>query len=387
MINKLTLCLFAIITIAGCTSNTVRISGTLKNPQKGNYIYLGELLSKEIKPTDSVKLTNDGTFSFKRELKAPAFYILRVNDRSFLTMLLKPGEKISLDSYYDSLNYPNSVSGSEGTGLMNEYNRNLKNTINKLSGLSTVYRQNATNPRLPAIIDSLDRTAQLYLDEINTYTKGYIDKNLSSLVSLIALYQQVAPNVYVLNPSKDYNYYLKVDSALSKLYPDYEPVTSLHEQVKQLREGLEGNLPKNAPVSEGAAAPEIALPTPAGDTIRLSSTRGSVVLLDFWASWCSPCRHENPNLVKAYNNYHRKGFQIYQVSLDKTKEAWVKGIEEDQLDKWIHVSDIQYWNSAAAKLYNIQSIPSSFLLDREGHIVATNLRGDALEAKLAELLK
>jgi peroxiredoxin len=132
-------------------------------------------------------------------------------------------------------------------------------------------------------------------------------------------------------------------------------------------------------------APEIALPTPEGDTIRLSSTRGSIVLLDFWASWCAPCRLENPNLVKAYNMYRKKGFQIYQVSLDKTREAWVKGIEDDKLGKWIHVSDVKYWSSVVIPIYKIESIPSNFLLDREGRIIATNLRGDKLEQKLSEV--
>jgi thiol-disulfide isomerase/thioredoxin len=136
---------------------------------------------------------------------------------------------------------------------------------------------------------------------------------------------------------------------------------------------------------ESMEAPEIVLPTPEGDTIKLSSTRGSYVLLDFWASWCSPCRAENPNLLKAYNMYHNRGFEIYQVSLDKTKEAWIKGIQDDRLEKWIHVSDVRYWNSAVVPLYKIDSIPINYLLDKEGRIIASNLRGDALQRKLAEL--
>ena len=160
------------------------------------------------------------------------------------------------------------------------------------------------------------------------------------------------------------------------LYREYEPVNTLHEQVQELVAGIEARSAEIALAGEGAEAPEISLPTPEGDTIKLSSTRGSVVLLDFWASWCAPCRQENPNLVKAYNLYHKKGFQIYQVSLDKTKEAWIKGIEDDQLGKWIHVSDIQYWNSNVVPLYKIESIPSNFLLDKEGRIIASNLRGE-----------
>jgi peroxiredoxin len=149
--------------------------------------------------------------------------------------------------------------------------------------------------------------------------------------------------------------------------------------------GVDATKAKTDLAGSGAEAPEIIMPTPEGDTIKLSSTRGSVVLLDFWASWCAPCRQENPNLVKAYSKYHNRGFQIYQVSLDKTREAWIKGIEDDQLGKWIHVSDIQYWNSMAVQLYKIESIPSNFLLDKEGRIIATNLRGEALQTKLAEL--
>ncbi len=135
----------------------------------------------------------------------------------------------------------------------------------------------------------------------------------------------------------------------------------------------------------GALAPEIVLPNPAGDSLRLSDLRGKIVLIDFWASWCGPCRRENPNVVRVYQQYKEQGFEILGVSLDRTQEAWVKAIEKDQLE-WLHVSDLQYWQSIAAKTYAVSSIPATVLLDREGRIVAKGLRGPALEQKIAELL-
>ncbi len=385
MNNKLFLYLFVLMALAGCKNNTVRISGTLSNSVKGEYIFLDELKSNALKTVDSVKVSDKGTFFFKQEVKNPSFYLLKLNTNNFLTMLVEPGEKLILDAHHDSLNYPVSVTGSKGTELMADYNKNLRRTINKLSGLNKIYSQNVNNSQLSAVMESLDSMAQNYLTEINNYTKRYINSNLSSLVSLVALYQQVAPNVYVLNPSKDLKYFIKVDSSLFSLYPGYDPVITLHDQVKELVAGPNGVTPGSSAAAEGTEAPEISLPTPKGDTIKLSSTRGSVVLLDFWASWCAPCRQENPNLVKAYSLYHKKGFQIYQVSLDKTREAWIKGIQDDQLDKWIHVSDIQYWNSVVVPIYKIESIPVNFLLDRNGRILASNLRGEKLQLKLAEL--
>ena len=387
MNKKLFFYLFIALVFVACKHNTVKISGTVVDPVTGSYLILDELNSNELKPIDSVKISTAGTFSFKRELKQPCFYLLKSNNNNFLTMLVKPGEKISMKVHSDSLNYPISLNGSTGTESMAEYNRTLRITIKKLTGLNKIYQQNIDKPELPKVIESLDSLANIYLDEINTYTKKYIDENITSLVSLVALYQQVAPSVYVLNPSKDMKYFVKVDSSMSSLYPDYEPVKTLHEQVKEMSSKLTGPTKPAGESSSGTIAPEISLPTPAGDTIKLSSTRGSVVLLDFWASWCAPCRKENPNLVNVYNTFHKKGFQIYQVSLDKTKEAWEKGIQDDHLEKWIHVSDVKYWNSIVVPLYKVESIPCNFLLDKEGRIIASNLRGEQLQTKLAELFK
>jgi thiol-disulfide isomerase/thioredoxin len=387
MNSKLFIYLIIAVAVVGCKDNFVRISGTITSPSSGTYIYLDELKSDELRSVDSVKVSDDGRFSFKKEVNNPSFYLLKSSENNFLTLLVEPGEEITLEVHNDSLSSPVSLSGSPGSELLVEYNRELRRTINKLTGLNKIYMENSEKPELVKVVSSLDSLAQIYLSEINTYTKKYIDDNITSLVSLVALYQQVAPSVYVLNPARDMKYFLKVDSSMYSLYPEYEPVVTLHGQVKELASKMEEQPPAETSAVSENKAPEIALPTPAGDTIRLSSTRGSVVLLDFWASWCAPCRKENPNLVNAYNLYHKKGFQIYQVSLDKTKEAWMRGIEDDQLGKWIHVSDVQYWNSSVVPLYKIESIPSNYLLDKEGNIIASNLRGERLNEVLAELYK
>ena len=377
----------AAIIIAGCKNNNIEINGKLINPIKGKYVFLDELKSTELVTVDSAMVSDDGTFLFRRFIESPSFYLLKTDETNFLTMLLEPGQKIQIKAYQDSLNYPAYISGSKGTELMNGYNKRLESTISKLKGLRGIYLQYLNTPELASAMDSLVSMAQSYLNEINIYTKKYIDENINSLVILVALYQQVAPGEYILHPEKDLKYFIRVDSSLSSLYPDYEPVKSLHAQVQEMVSNINSQDLKSPVSFEGIEAPEISLPDPQGDTIKLSSTRGNVVLLDFWATWCSPCRRENPNLVKAYTLYHSKGFQIYQVSLDKTKEAWLNGIQEDHLEKWIHVSDVKYWNSVVVPLYSIDSIPCNFLIDKDGRVIDSYLRGEKLQNKLAELFK
>jgi len=138
--------------------------------------------------------------------------------------------------------------------------------------------------------------------------------------------------------------------------------------------------------SIGAMAPELAFENPEGKIMKLSDLKGKVVLIDFWASWCRPCRMENPNVVAAYKKYNSKGFEVFSVSLDRDKASWIKGIKDDGLIWPNHVSDLGYWNSQGAKIYGVSSIPATFLINKEGKIVAKNLRGAALENALKELL-
>ncbi len=143
----------------------------------------------------------------------------------------------------------------------------------------------------------------------------------------------------------------------------------------------------------GDTAPEIALKNPDGEVMKLSDLRGKVVLIDFWAAWCRPCRMENPNVVKLYKKYkdqdfkYGEGFTVYSVSLDRNKTDWVKAIEQDGLIWDNHVSDLKFWSSQAARTYNVNSIPATFLIDENGVILARNLRGGALESALSKMVK
>ncbi len=143
----------------------------------------------------------------------------------------------------------------------------------------------------------------------------------------------------------------------------------------------------------GERAPDLEYPSPDGELIKLSSLRGKIVLIDFWAAWCPPCRRENPNIVRTYEEFKDKefengdGFTVYSVSLDQSKEMWINGIKEDNLKWRYHVSDLRYWESVPAAIYQVRGIPASWLIDGDGVIVARNLRGEALPAKLNELAK
>jgi len=168
-----------------------------------------------------------------------------------------------------------------------------------------------------------------------------------------------------------------------KLFKGLNKTVRNSEAGKALRKSMDGFMS----VRTGVTAPLFEAPDTIGNNIRLKDFRGKYVLLDFWASWCGPCREENPNVVKAYMQFRDKGFTIIGISLDEPgkRDAWIRAIHADGL-VWQHVSDLQYWNNAVAKLYSIRSIPQNFLLDPQGKIVAANLRGEALTQTLQALL-
>lgn len=183
------------------------------------------------------------------------------------------------------------------------------------------------------------------------------------------------------------------------MFMDYFPKEKNKELHTEIIEALRAKYPENQAVQErykiltsaafstsvGSMAPELAFPNPEGDILKLSDLRGKYVLIDFWASWCGPCRRENPHVVSLYNKYKDKGFDIYSVSLDRDKNGWLKAIEADKLTWPNHVSDLKYWSSEAAKIYGVNSIPATFLLDQEGRIIGKNLRGNELTNTLRNI--
>ncbi len=204
----------------------------------------------------------------------------------------------------------------------------------------------------------------LILEQLNKIPAATLRRQLAYGGLLSALQRRQHPS------------YLFFGEAFSKEYAELSPkaVEQVRSQIRRLRASM-----------PGAQAPDFEGLTPEGDTLRLSDFRGKVVLIDFWASWCGPCRKENPNVVRAYQKYKDKGFDVIGVSLDRDRNRWLDAIKTDSL-AWHHVSDLKGWRSAIAALYGVRSIPHAVLLDREGKIVAVRLRGLQLEQYLKRLL-
>jgi thiol-disulfide isomerase/thioredoxin len=365
-------------------SRTV-IKGQLDHAN-GKYLHFQELTVKNDGVKDSILLDKSGDFKFVRKIQYPSFFLIWIGKEKPITLVALPGEKIKIEGQADSLFFNYKVSGSEDSKRAQIINIMYNRMQFKLDSLNRVFQQFLTNPNIAQIRETLTNNYNRVIEEQHDFTIMFLNQNPTSVANIIALYQQTDPetNSYVLYKEDDFKYFDHIDSLLFRKYPKAPHILSFHTNVNGLRIQRQQLKMQRMLSAMGAKAPEIALPTPKGDTLRLSSLKGKYVLLDFWASWCSPCREENQNLVAIYNKYNSKGFEIFQVSLDKTKDAWVKAIRDDKLT-WMHVSDLKYWQSAPAKTYNVESIPTCFLLDKDGVIIARDLRGESLDDRLSAI--
>lgn len=341
------------------------IQGKISNAA-GKTLFLDALTNQSITAVDSVKIKEDGNFSFNPEISKPGFYRIRLEENNFALLFLEPGNKINVEGDGKNLGKTYSIKDNEENKRLSDATKYLIRNGERADSLNKVANGNPNLMSDTVLLAQLQNTFEgLKSNEIN-YIKKYIDDNSSSLTS-IALIDR-------LSPETDIQYYSKLDKGLMKKYPESDFTKDFHTKVEAMTK-----------LSVGSEAPNIELDNPDGKKISLQSLRGKVVLIDFWASWCRPCRMENPNVVRLYKEYNSKGFEVFGVSLDKSKEDWVKAIKDDGLT-WTHVSDLGFWQSSVVKLYNITGIPQTFLIDKEGKIIGKGLRGEELEAKLKEVL-
>ncbi|RDB04939.1 TlpA disulfide reductase family protein [Runella aurantiaca] len=369
MKNILTAAAFftSVTLFAQTTAKDFTISGTAKNLQPNDKVYLEIAGTQPLVRIDSSKVGPDKRFTFKRkELDEGTVYQLNLANAQRVIVLIEGGETIEITADGTEKG-ASKVSGSQN----NDYYQQLIGMYKEMNEKSQKWQeeyaqaeQKKDSKKIAKIQQDFEAASQGFTGKV----KSMIPEMGTSLVALFA--------TNFLNPEVDF---ATID-ALAKRFEAERP-TMKQAQV------FVGNAKRMRGIQIGDAAPEITLNSTQDKPVSLSSLKGKIVLIDFWASWCGPCRQENPNVVRVYNRFKDKGFEIFSVSLDRDKAAWLKAIEKDGLIWPSHVSDLKYWQSIAAQTYGVNAIPATFLLDKDGKVIDKNLRGAALEKKLEELLK
>lgn len=362
------------------------INGTLSNAA-GKKIYLEKFeLNRPVK-IDSATISKKGKFKFTIKDTITEFFRLSVSTTDFIVMILETKDNVVLTGDYTKLNKSYKLTGSaesekllEFVNLVNAY-VSVKDSINILA----MKDGNNKNVELMTKLNKeLNERYALFIKDRNKFLDDY-----PKSASLVA----VTNHLNLQNdPRGELPQLKKIDAALEASMKNSYYHKSIHDMVAGIEQQIanedaqkEMEANKAKLTMPGSEATDITMTDRDGKELKLSSLKGQYVLLDFWASWCGPCRKENPTVVKLYEKYKEKGFTVYSVSLDNSKEKWLEAIKKDNLTWPSHVSELKGWQTSVLGDYGVNSIPFTVLIDKEGKIVQAHLRGPALESKLAEI--
>ena len=358
-------------TILSCEQDSGKtISGTVENVPDGQRIFISQLNADNNQTTtiDTVQV-EDGNFEAELpEQERPVFSFLTLEGVQGNLPFVADNSPVEFTIYKDSLR-ASEVRGGRDNELLYTYFGEVRDMNTAMASDRSAMMQ-AFQTQDSATFNRLQQRQQQLVQENLQSKKQMVQENPNSIVSVIIL-QDIA------------NADLSPASELRELYDNLSPeVKDTH-----LAQTLDETINRMSLVAVGGKAPDFSAPTPEGEELAMSDALGKLTLIDFWASWCKPCREENPNIVRVYEKYKDQGFNVLGVSLDRPgqKDKWEQAIKEDNLN-WDHVSNLMFWQDPIAEQYGIRAIPAAFLLDEKGVIIAKDLRGQALEDKVAEVL-